>query len=125
MSGNVFRSRLSNESATEQQNLLLGGKLALIFALGLGSGSDTSKVLLKLSTLLNHGSTEFGQNECSTVDVVVVVHAVGNGSERLGDGSLGVEGAAHETDGSRGIYAAQKKVSGNNFIENLKTETYR
>ena len=94
----VLDSGGSDESTSEQQDLLVLASL-----LDLHTRSNTGKVFLDELAILDHGSTEFGENKGGSVDVGVVVLAVGDLSQGGGDGSVGVERTTDETDLSRGV----------------------
>jgi hypothetical protein len=104
-SGNVFSRGLRDESTTEQEHLLSGADSGRGIQIRLVAPRTNAggKVVQDLLAVLDHGPAEFGQDERGPVDVVVVVHAVGDGTERGRDGSLGVERAADEADLSGGV----------------------
>lgn len=96
----VLDGRGGNEPGTEDEH-----SLVLVRAVGflLHTRSDTGKIFLDEVTVLDHGPSEFGEDESRSVDVRVVVLASGDLSEGGGDASLRVEGTADETDLSRGV----------------------
>lgn len=81
VSSNVLGSGTSNETGTKKKNLLLGGLR--------GGGRSGSELGENVDTVLEHGSTELGKGEeSSLVDVRVVVSGVGNDSKRSSKVSL-------------------------------------
>lgn len=90
LSENVIGGGLSDESRTEQKDLLRGGG---------GSSDELGRSLGGVDGLLS----ESGKLESGSVDVLVPVLATFDVSEGSAKISVGVEGADDESDRSRGV----------------------
>ena len=102
LSGDVLCTRTSDESASEKENVLASGRGALC------TGSDTDIVGKDHLAVLNHGTTELGENEGCAMNVVVVVLASGDLAERGRDRPGGVERTANKADLTGGVCAARR-----------------
>jgi hypothetical protein len=114
LASNVLGSGASDEARSKEKDLLLDGLVAGSSLLsGKLRGVDTRESTREeVLALLDHGTAELGKNEGSGVDLGVVVPAVGDLTEGLGDDPVGVLGADDEADLTGGVCEGRREGEG-------------